>query len=693
MSQPIIGKPYDRVDGPIKVTGRALYTADNSLDRMAHAVVVASTIANGRITSIDESRARAADGVIEVLTHRNAPRVSTHKSSDTESILFVLQDDVVQFDRQPIAVVIAETFEQAVYGADQVVVTYEKIPPAMDMESASRVTPDQIFGKPAKHRRGNAEGAISAAPVRLHQTYTTPTEHHNPMETHGTIAAWDGGRLTIYDSTQWVFGVQSRIAKIFGIDAGLIHVVAPFVGGAFGGKGQVWSHVPLAVMSAKMVGRPVKLLATRQQMFGWVGHRPQTEQTVSLGAEIDGRLIAVIHDVRNETSMADEFVEPSAVFARDLYAVANFSMSQELRRLNISKPTYQRGPGESTGSFAIESAMDELSYALKMDPLALRIRNYSENSPDSGKPYTSKKLRECYELGSQRFGWAQRSPAIGSMRNGRLLVGLGMASGSRATHRSGASARIRMNHDGSVVIACGTIEQGTGSSTVYAQLASEILEIPLQRVRFDFGDTSLPHAPIAAGSQTASSVGSVVATAANQLREKLAALNGAVPSDGIELMVEEKPSEQEERFEQQAFGAHFAEVHVDPDLGTVRVARFVGAYDGGRILNEKTARSQFLGGVVWGISMALFEKTRYDVRSGRIMNANLSDYLIPTNADIPDVDIIIVEDDDTNVNPAHVRGIGEIGICGSAAAVANAVYHATGIRVRDLPISPDKLLI
>ncbi|MBV9718095.1 MAG: xanthine dehydrogenase family protein molybdopterin-binding subunit [Candidatus Eremiobacteraeota bacterium] len=691
MSQPLIGAPRDRVEGPAKVTGEAMYTCDYRVEGMLHAMVVASTIANGRVSHIDEREARAVPGVVEIMTHRNAPHVNAGKYSENESILFLLQDDRIAFDRQPVAVVIAQTFEAAAHAAGLVRVAYQTDRPQMDFARAVRYVPSEIFGKPARHRRGDPDAAFGGAAVRIEQTYRTPTEHHNPMETHGTVARWDGDHLTLHDSSQWAFGVQRRLAKIFGIEISQIRVVVPYVGGAFGSKGQPWSHVPLAAMAAKLVRRPVKLIVTRPQMFGWVGHRPQTEQHVRLGAEPTGKLVSVTHDVLSETSVSDEFVEPCGVFSRDLYAVANYGMSHALPRLNISKPTYQRGPGESTGSFAIESAMDELAYEQNVDPVELRLRNYSENDPDSDKPYSSKHLRECYQRAAARFDWPRRSPQPRSMRNGRMLVGLGMATASRAVRRSAASARIRMNEDGSVVIQCGTIEQGCGSPTVYAQLAAEILGIPFERVRFEFGNTDLPQAPLAAGSQTAGSVGSVVAVAAEQLRSKLAAL-GSIPGGGVTLDVEDKPSEEEGKYATQAFGAQFAEVEVDSELGEVRVTRFVGAYDGGRILNAKTASSQLLGGIVWGIGMALFEKTRYDSRTGRIMNANLADYLVPTNADIPDPELIIIEGDDPHVNPAHVKGIGEVAITGAAAAVANAVYHATGIRVRELPISPEKLL-
>jgi xanthine dehydrogenase YagR molybdenum-binding subunit len=445
-------------------------------------------------------------------------------------------------------------------------------------------------------------------------------------------------------------------------------------------------------MASKVVARPVRLVLTRPDMFGWVGHRPQTRQRVALGSDANGKLQAVTHDVVSETSIVDEFVEPCGVFSRDLYAVANYRMSHALARLNVSKPTFQRGPGESTGSFAMESAMDELAYAVNIDPLELRLRNYADASPDDGKPYSSKRLRECYLHAAERFEWSRRNPQPRSMRDGITLIGLGMATASRAVHRTAATARFTYAPDGTLTIACGTVEQGTGSPTVYAQLASELLDLPMERVRFEWGSTDLPFAPLAAGSQTSGSIGSVVVAGAAQLRERLAATGNAIPAGGIQLDVRDEPSKQEAQYANQAFGAHFAQVRVDPDFGTVTVERIVSTFDGGRILNAKTANSQFVGAIVWGIGMALFERTRFDARTARITNANLGDYLVPTNADIPDIDATAIASDDPHINPAHVKGIGEIGITGCAAAIANAVYHATGVRVRDLPIAPEKLL-
>ncbi|MGB7016885.1 MAG: xanthine dehydrogenase family protein molybdopterin-binding subunit [Candidatus Cybelea sp.] len=691
MSRPIIGAPLDRVEGPLKVRGEAKYTIDIAVEDMLHAVVVPSTIASGRVVEIDDAAARSASGVVAVMTHRNAPRVNQSRETPNDTNLFLLQGDAVEFDRQPVAVVIATSFEAATYGAALVRVRYDTTPPEMQFDIAPRYVPEEIFGEPAKQRRGDPAAALADAPVAVHQTYRTPTEHHNPIETHNTVAQWRDGHLTLHDSSQWAFGVRRRIAAVFGIDQERVVVIVPYVGGAFGCKGTMWSHVALTAMAAKLVDRPVKLVVTRAQMFGWVGHRPQTEQRISVGSDRDGRLVAITHDVLSETSLHDEFIEACGVFSRDLYTVPNYEMSHALPRLNISKPTYQRSPGESTGSFALESALDELSYELRIDPLELRLRNYAERDPHSGKPYSSKHLRACYLQAAQRFEWSRRKPEVrATLRNG-MLVGVGMATCSRSTFRSAASVRVQQHEDGRVVIGCGTIEQGCGSPTVYAQLAAEILEIPYDRVEFEFGDTRLPYAPLAAGSQTSGSVGSAVVVAATQLRERLGRNGGRVPPGGITFEIEEKP-EEEEPYAMQGFGAGFVEVEVDPDLGEVRVVRYVGAFDSGRILNAKTANSQFVGGVVWGISMALFEKTRYDMRTGRVMNADLAEYLVPTNADIPNPEIIMIEEDDPNINPAHVKGIGEVSITGAAAAIANAVYHATGVRVRELPITADKFL-
>ncbi|HEY9086231.1 MAG TPA: xanthine dehydrogenase family protein molybdopterin-binding subunit [Candidatus Tyrphobacter sp.] len=687
MNLPLVGAPYDRLDGPAKVTGAATYAADFSFSGLVHAAMVTSEIANGRILRIDDAEARRQDGVLAVMTHENAPRVHA-EGRGFAFALMLLQDARIHYDRQPIAVVVAESFEQATYAASLLRTMYETQPPVTRIEdSQDRYTPEEIFGDPADVTRGDPDGAFAAAPVRLERVYSTPVEHHNPMEPSATIAQWEGDRLTVHDATQGITNVRRRLATVFGIPAESIRVVSPYLGGGFGCKGGVWSHVALAAMAAREVGRPVKLVLTRPQMFGSIGYRPRTIQRISLGADRDGRLRSIAHDVLSQTSTFDEFVEPSALVTKMLYAVENVHTTHELARVNAATPTFMRAPGEASGTFALESAMDELSYAVDLDPIELRLRNYAERDLSEDKPFSSKGLRECYRLGAQKFGWSQRDPKPRSMRDGRMLVGMGMAGATYPVNRAAASATVRIDEAGGVVVRSGTQDLGTGSYTVYAQVAAEVLGVSIDRVRVELGDTELPPAPLSAGSMTATSVGSAVYEAASALRERLR--NGEKAP--LEARADSKPPEHE-RYSKHAFGAQFARVDVDPDLGIVRVRTMVGAFAAGRILNAKTARSQYLGGMIWGIGMALHEITSFDARTGRIVNANLSDYLVPVHADAPEMEAYIVEEEDSHVNPIGVKGIGEIGITGVAAAIANAVYHATGVRVRDLPIAPEMLL-
>jgi xanthine dehydrogenase YagR molybdenum-binding subunit len=728
----LIGAPLDRVDGRLKITGRARYSAEFPVAGVAYAVMVTSTVAKGRIASIDTGDALRPRGVLAVLTHRNAPRANQAPPNKAqERYLPLLQDDLVRYDRQPVALAVAETFEAALEAASRVVVAYDSTAPVTTFAGASIYTPEKIMGQPPDSLRGDPDAALAAAAVKVDATYTTPVEHHNPMEPHATIAVWDGDRLTLYDSTQAIFGTRKRISDALGIPADAVRVITEYVGGGFGSKGSAWPHVVLAALGAKAVGRPVKLVLTRPQMFSSVGYRPRTVQRVALGAGKDGRLSAALHEVTSQTSTFDEFVEPSAALTKMLYAVPNLRTTQRLVRLDAATPTYMRAPGESSGSFALESAMDELAHATGLDPLEVRLRNYAETDPSSGNPFSSKSLRECYRLGAARFGWSARSDKPGALREGNELIGYGMATATYPSHRSAASANARIAADGSAQVFSGTQDLGTGSYTVFAQVAASALGLPVERVRFELGDTNFPNAPGSGGSTTAASVGSAVYAAANAVRTKLLELalndpasplygktaNSVVAADGrfslaanpatgerfvdilqrhdlqhIEGYAESKPGDETKQYAMHAFGAQFAEVRVDADLGTVRVARMVGAFASGRILNAKTAHSQYLGGMTWGMSMALFEETQTDVRSGRIMSANLEKYLIPVNADAPSIEAYLIPEEDEHVNPIGVKGIGEIGIVGSAAAIANAVFNATGIRVRDLPIVPEKLL-
>jgi xanthine dehydrogenase YagR molybdenum-binding subunit len=519
---------------------------------------------------------------------------------------------------------------------------------------------------------------------------------------------------------------------VFGVAPENVRVISKYIGGGFGGKGSAWPHVILTAMAAKMIGRAVKIALWRPQMWGSVGYRSPTVQRVALGANADGTLVSTIHEVHSQTSQIDEFVESSGILTTMLYASPALLVTHRLTRLNVGTPTYMRAPGESSGSFALESAMDELAYAVQLDPIELRLRNYAETDQDAKLPFSSKSLRECYRAGADAFDWKRRTPAPGSMRDGRMLVGIGMAGATYPTNRSAASAVARIDAQGKAVVQSGGVDIGTGSYTAFSQVAADALGIPVEQITFGLGDTRMPNAPNAGGSQLTASVGSAVKLAALAARNKVAQLaiadansplfraapeaiaatggrlflqsdpargetyaaiiarSGGTPVEG---RADAKPGDEKKQYSMHAFGAQFAEVRVDPDLGTVRVVRQLGAFAAGRIINAKLARSQYIGGMTMGLGMALLEETRRDDRTGRVMTANLAEYLLPVHADVPATEAILVEEVDPHVNEIGVKGIGEIGIVGAAAAIANAVYHATGKRIRDLPITPDKLLV
>ncbi len=690
MTLPLIGPGVDRVDGPAKVRGEAQFTAEHHPAHMVYAELVLSVIANGGIANIGTALAREAPGVLLVMTHENAPRVKGEKPQDRDPFLPLLQDDRIRFDRQPIAVVVAKTLEQAKYAASLVRVEYESVTPQTDIYEAPRREKGEFLDEDLQHSRGDPEDVFKNAEVQLKTVYTTPVHHHNPIEAHATIAQWEGDRLTLYDSTQYVSGVRRRIADVFSMPEENVRVICRFVGGAFGCKGTAWAHVALAAMAARELRVPVRIELSRAQMYGFVGFRPRTVQTISIGADSKGRLHSLMHDTLAQTAEHDDWVETSGLFSRNLYAVTNYSMSHCLARLHTSRPTFTRAPGDATGSFALECAMDELAYRTGIDPVELRLRNYAERDPDDGKAFSSKSLRECYRIGAERIGWNTRTPEPRSMRRNGKLVGMGMATASYPAWRSDASAYIRMDPDGSVLVQSGTHELGTGAYTVFTQLVAEVLDVPLERVRFELGDTDYPVAPISAGSQTTAAVGNAVYLAAKNLREKLKA--DPKFKGPIEARADAEPADAEEQYSTHAFGAQFSQVEVDEALGEVRIAKHTGVFGCGRILNAKTSRSQLIGGITWGIGMALMEQTEYDKRTGRAMSANLVDYHVPVNADVPEIDVLLLEEHDQHVNPLGVKGIGEIGITGVAAAIANAVYHATGKRIRDLPITPERLL-
>jgi xanthine dehydrogenase YagR molybdenum-binding subunit len=712
----MIGESRDRVDARPKVTGEARYASENNLDNLVHAVVVMSTIPAGTITKIDSAAAKNAPGVLAVISHLNAPKLhfpsSQGGTSETggqtrspsgggaapggpptgnfpEPGAIPFRTNEVHYLGQQIAVVVAKTLEQATHAATLVKVTYDEKKARTDLQALrneAMVKPPGPQSEP--FTKGDPHGAFASAAVKIDRVYTTPHQHHNPLEAHSIVAAWDGDQLTLHDSAQNIFATRQTLARAFDIPITNVRVLSPYVGGAFGAKGSAWPHVLIGTMAARVVKRPVKLWLPRKQLFFATGHRPETEQRVALGASEDGKLVSIIHDAICQGNAINTYNERPTRPTRTLYATPNMYAAHKVVELNVSSGTYMRAPGENPGSFALESAMDELAYAVKVDPLQLRLINHADVNPSDGKPWSSKSLKECYARGAERFGWSKRNPEPRSMREGRLLIGQGMASATYGAHRAPASAKAVLHEDGTVTVSSGSHEMGCGTATVMAQIAADVLGMPLERVRFLYGDTSLPTAPISAGSMTASSVGSAVFDAATALKAKLAEST----ERPLEVRVDSRPSEAAQQYSSHAFGAHFAEVSVDADLGIVRMRRMVSAFAAGRVLNPKTARSQYLGGIIQGISAALMEATHFDKRIGSFTNVNLGEYLVPVHADIHNLDIIMVDEEEPHLNPIGAKGIGEIGIVGVVAAIANAVYHATGKRVRDLPITLEKLL-
>jgi xanthine dehydrogenase YagR molybdenum-binding subunit len=734
----VVGRPLDRVDGRLKVTGGARFAAEWPLENMAHAVLLGSTIANGRIRSFDTSAAEKAPGVLHVMTHENAPRlkpvVTNPAEGDAAGRRVPLQSPVVYYAGQYIAMVVAETLEQAKRASELIRITYEEQPPAADLDKErgkAYVPKQKVAGKPADTLRGDVEAGLRAADVRVDETYRTPTEHHNPMEPHATVAAWDGDKVTVYDATQYTYGVRHAVAASFGIPEENVRVVCKFTGGAFGCKGTVWSHVPLAAAAARAVRRPVKLVTTRQQMFANMGHRAETEQHVVLGAKRDGRLTAIVHEGISHTSVFDEFVEPFSKPTHMMYACDNFRASQRLVPRNVGTPSYMRAPGETPGMFALESALDELAYKLNLDPVQLRLVNHADTDPDTKLPWSTKLLKESYRVGAEAFGWSRRKAQPASMRDGRYLIGLGMATAVYPVNHFPSSARVRIRQDGTAVAESSTHDLGTGTYTVLTQVACETLGLPPERVEVIIGDTNLPKAMVSGGSSTVMSVGSSIQGAARAAIAKLveaastaprsplygASAEQVVARDGrlslksdpakgeayrdilaragmkeVEGSYDTQFNDKEKKFSSHSFGAHFAEVRVDRDFGEVRVARYTGVFDIGRVMNMKTGESQMRGGIIMGIGMALMEETVQDPNSGVIVNRDLAEYHVPVHADVPPIDVVLLENFDEHASPIGAKGGGEIGIVGAAAAIANAVYHATGVRVRELPITPDKLI-
>jgi xanthine dehydrogenase YagR molybdenum-binding subunit len=732
-----IGQPLTRRDGFLKVTGGARYAADNHPHDMLHAVLAVSAIARGRVASLNVAAAMAHPGVIDVMTPDHKPDLAEDPDAKTNPFMFrldLLQNDRVRYPHQPIAVVIAETLEAATEGATLLAPRYETEPARVGLDAAESFVPPTIGpGFPSEAGIGDVEAGLAASAHRLEAVYETPAQYHNPIEPHAIVAAWDGNRLTIDTPSQGLAMAQARIAGLFGIPAENILVRSPYLGGGFGCKGLLAGPQVLGIMAAKLAGRPVKLVLRREQMFGPVGHRAPTRQTLRLGTDAAGALRALSHHTKAATSTFDDFVEPASDASHTLYASPALRTSHEAVRVDIGTPLFMRAPGHATGSIALESAIDEIAASCGIDPLEFCLKNYAELEPISGKPFSSKALRECYARGAERFGWAKRARAPRAMRDeAGLLVGWGMGTASFPALMFQGKARAVIRSNGSGLVEIGAHDMGQGAWTALAQIAADGLGLDLDQLEFRSGTSDLPDAGIAGGSAHTATAGLAIHEAGADAIGKLAALaindehsplfgagNAGVIARGGKLVhrgdetrgesyaeiltraglaeieghgsAAADPSAQA-NYAMHAHGAVFAEVKVDPELGQMRVTRMVGAFAAGRIINPRMVQSQYFGGMIWGVSFALHEQAVLDPRTGRPMNANLGEYHVPVNADIPSIEAILVEEEDPHVNALGIKGVGEIAITGSAGAVANAVWHATGIRVRRFPITIDKLI-
>ncbi|MBJ2154322.1 xanthine dehydrogenase family protein molybdopterin-binding subunit [Variovorax sp. IB41] len=732
----LIGAPVSRLDGPLKVQGQARFAAEFPMEDMLYAALVYSTVPRGRIATLDTAAARAAPGVALVMSHENAPRLkpmplfmSKDKAAGGDD-LPVMQDDQVHWNGQPIAVVLAQTQEEADHAASLVRATYETAPATTSIAAAKAngTKPGVFQGEPLKMEIGDAEAALAAAPHRVDVTYTTPRQNHNAIELHAATLAWKGDELVIHDASQGVAHMAWSMAEIFGIDEKQVHVTSPYVGGGFGGK-TLWRHHVLAAAASRIAGRPVRIMLTREGVYRVVGGRTDTEQRVAIGAQADGRFDALIHTGVVTMTEHNNMPEPFILPARSAYAAGSFKLDVEVATLDMVANTFMRAPGEAVGTFALESAIDELADAMKMDPIELRIRNEPEKDPTTGTPFSSRHIVQAYRAGAERFGWNHRSATPGTRREGEWLVGMGCATATYPYYRMpGGAARITLTKDGHAKVEIAAHEMGMGTATAQTQVIAERLGLAMDQVKFCHGDSRFPGVVLAGGSQQSAAIGSAVMAAQHALVTELlklcgkdSPLHGLKPDDvagrdgGLgkigeagrfdsyaamlaragrdELVVEASaplPLEVQ-HWSMHSHGAMFCEVRVNEVTGETRVSRFLGSFDCGRILNAKTAASQFRGGIIMGLGLALMEETQFDERNGRIMNASFSDYHVPVHMDVPEIDVMWTDIPDPH-SPMGARGVGEIGITGVGAAVANAVFNACGKRVRALPITLDKLM-
>ena len=734
-----IGQPLNRVDGPLKVTGAARFAAEFTADNLAHAALVCSRIANGRVTSVDSTAAEAVPGVIVVLTHANAPRLKapilltvSAAQASAPSDLPIFQNDRVRWNGQPVAVVVADTAEQATYAASLVVVDYAIAPAQLSFDGLklNADVPADILGEPSEVTVGDPEAALTAAAVTVDGLYRTPWYNHNAIEPHATMAMWtDDEHLTVWDSTQCVTRRSRSLAEVFALEPDAVEVNAPFVGGGFGGKVGLWQHIVLCAAAAKVVKRPVRLALSREQVYRIVGGRTVAEQRVALGAHQDGRLVALVHTGITATPDHARYAEECTFPARHLYAAETLFVGQKVVHLDTVANTWMRAPGESIGTFALESAFDELAFALKMDPIELRRLNEPTTDPTKATPFSSRDLVEAYRRGAERFGWNRRPAEPRSQRDGEWFVGQGVATAYYPAYRFPSTARVVLSADGTAHVYAAAQEMGMGTATVQLQHAAERLGLPIEKVSFHYGNSSLPDSALAGAScQTVSIIAAVQATVemlhqrlvdlvprgggvlagatvkTTQLRrgglfriddasvgESLTSILQRAGKDQVEAEASSSMPFEMLKYSMASYGAQFCEVRVRKDSGEVRVSRWLGSFDCGRVINPKTAASQLRGAIIMGIGMALSEETLFDVRSGRIMNASLAEYHVPVNLDVPHIEILVNDIPDPHT-PLGAHGVGELGITGAAAAIANAVFHATGRRIRDLPITLDKLL-
>jgi xanthine dehydrogenase YagR molybdenum-binding subunit len=735
---PYIGTSVSRVDGQAKVTGAAKYAADFNEPGLAHAAVISSSIAKGRIANIDASKALQVAGVIDVLTHENRPPMaqSDHAYKDDVapegSPFRPLYDDKIMFSRQPVALVVAEEWEIARFAASLVRVIYEEeahVTGLFSERERAFTLSGEAFAMSLTKPRGDAGKAFAASEVRHEADYYIPVEHHNPMELFGSAAIWDGrGTLTVYDKTQGVQNVQRYLCGVFGLKADDVRVISYYAGGVFGAGLRPQYQAALAVLAALSLKRSVRLVLTREQMYA-LCNRPGTIEHVALGAKADGSLNAITHEAIAMTSQYEAFARNDTTWSGLLYKCPNARYAHKLVRLDVPTPSDMRAPGAATGVYALECAIDELAAALRLDPLELRYRTYSDRDQNRDLPFTSKRLKECYRQGAEAFGWSRRNPEPRSMRDGSELVGWGMATGVWDAWQTKTTTRIVLTPNGHAEVSCAASDIGTGTYTIMSQVAADMLGLPLDSISVKLGDSTLPQAPVEGGSWMAASVSIAIVNTADAIRQQLfelakkmpnspfagarledaALVDGMIvskgrPSDavpfadvmrhgGIDRIEQEQSTDfkDDTKHARNTHSAIFAEVKVDDQLGVIRVTRVVNAVAAGRILNTKTAHSQIVGSVVWGIGMALHEETLTDHRFGRVMNANIAEYHVPVNADVHDIEVIFVDEPDSLINPLGIKGLGEIGLVGVAAAIANAIYHATGKRVRDLPITLDKL--